>query len=779
MQYIKTATIVPFLLGSLCLQLSAQQALEERVSEILVRADRAPLDGAWGFSFELRELPGSKTEIAGAIRAAADELGVVGRLTAARSLAGLSEDNSLGASILELLKPAFEATGSDARAAALGILGNPRLFDADQREEARSILVATMDSDSVSPGLRLESARSLLTIGSSAEQYRARLTLRGLLGGEDLTLRNQSALALVAGSELGTELESWAILERIADIPSDEGREAAVLVERRGRVESYLQEVDRLSEKMKEDQNIPPFGLDLLQEIVREIRAKHPRATYLNNEELVENSAKALMRSLDRHSAFFTSDEFQRFYFDLDREYGGIGAYVNFDEDGIFSIVRPIYSGPAYRVGLRSGDRILKVDGWDTKGHDIDEIIGNLKGKPETQVILQVQRPGTNEIEDVSVMREQIRVPSINLEMLPGQIGYMELVVFASSTGQEMSKAIQELRAQGATSLILDLRNNTGGFLPAARDVVEQFVKGKKLVVYTQGRRADDREDLHTRNGEASAPDMPLAVLINNFSASASEIAAGALQDYGRATVVGQRSFGKGSVQGLLGLSTRPPEVYEDENRNGQRDDWEKFEDKNGNHKYDVGPHIKLTVARYHLPSGRSLHKEIDADGKILNEDWGVTPDAEIEMIGVTPKDAFESNELVRLLRDKAFSTYVDERLDDYQDLFLELAEADAGSYERYPDFEDYYQSLETSLSREDLRRWIRYFLREKIPDIRGKIYPGRRALGDFQEDSQLQEAMRILLEKQGGDIRKLPELEGLLELTFDETETTAKAKKV
>ncbi|MHC5062991.1 MAG: S41 family peptidase [Planctomycetota bacterium] len=774
----KTLIAPALLAGLFGTEVHAQQALEERVSEILVRADRGPLDGAWDLSFELGELPGTKAELTGAIRAAAESLGTVGRLTAARSLAQLSEDNSLGASILEILAPALSDSEEEARVAALGILGNPRLFDTDQREQARQILVTVMDSESVTVQPRLESARGLLSLGTSAERYRARLSLRELLKSEDLKARNQSALALVAGSELGAEQESWEIITRIAGIPSDEGREAQVLLERRTRVENYLREVDRLSEKMKEEQNIPPFGLDLVQEIIREIRAKHPRATYLNNEELLENSAKSLMRSLDRHSAYFTSDEFQRFYFDLDREYGGIGAYVNFDEEGIFSIVRPIYSGPAYRVGLRSGDRILKVDGWETKGHDIDEIIGNLKGKPETQVILHVQRPGTNEIEDVAVIREQIRVPSINMEMLPGQVGYMELVVFASSTGQEMSKAIAELRAKGAKSLILDLRNNTGGFLPAARDVVEQFVQGKKLVVYTQGRRPDDREDLYTRDGEASALDMPLAVLINNFSASASEIAAGALQDYERATIVGQRSFGKGSVQGLLSLTTRPHEDYNDENRNGQRDDWEKFEDDNGNHKYDVGPHIKLTVARYHLPSGRSLHKEIDADGKILNEDWGVTPDAEIEMIGVTPKDAFESNELVRLLRDKAFESYVDERIDEHQELFLELAEADGGSYERYPDFEDYYESLETSLSRDDLRRWIRYSLREKIPDIRGKIYPGRRALGDFQEDSQLQEAMRVLIEKLGGDIRELSELEGLLELSFDEPKTTAKAKK-
>lgn len=778
----RTLTLSAILVGLFSVESMAQQALEDRVSEILFRADSGSVDSAWELTYEIGELSDSKEELAGAIRAAVADLGILGRLTAARSLANLSEDSSRGAAILEILEPLAAVEDADGeaavRGAALGLLGNPRLFDGDQLERVRKILDENMVSEKASAAVQLEAARALLGLGTSTQQFRARKTLRAMLPSEDPSLRNQAALALAAESELGAEQDSWSVLYRISGLPTEEGREAAVLVERRRRVESYLLEVDRLSSSMKEEQNIPPFGLDLVQEIIRKIRANHPRATYMDNEELLENSAKALMRGLDRHSAFFTSDEFQRFYFDLDREYGGIGAYVNFDEEGIFSIVRPIYSGPAYRIGLRSGDRILKVDGWETKGHDIDEIIGNLKGKPETEVILQVQRPGTNEIEDVAVIREQIRVPSINLEMLPGQIGYMELVVFASSTGQEMSKAINELKAQGAKALILDLRNNTGGFLPAARDVVEQFVKGKKLVVYTQGRRPDDREDLFTRDGGASAPEMPLAVLINNFSASASEIAAGALQDHGRATIVGGRSFGKGSVQGLLSLNTRPHENYVDENQNGRRDEWEKYEDDNGNHKYDVGPHIKLTVARYHLPSGRSLHKEIDADGKILNEDWGVTPDSVIKMIGVTPKDAFESNELVRLLREKAFANYVDERIEEHRDLFLDLAEADGGSYERYPDFEDYYQSLKTSLSRDDLRRWIRYSLREKIPDIRGKIYPGRRALGDFQEDSQLQEAMRILLDKLGGDIRQLEELKGLLELSFDEPKTTAKAKK-
>jgi carboxyl-terminal processing protease len=190
-----------------------------------------------------------------------------------------------------------------------------------------------------------------------------------------------------------------------------------------------------------------------------------------------------VVAGLDPHSTFFTSDDYKRFFFELNREYGGIGAFVNFDQDNDFSIVRPIYSGPAYEAGLRSGDKILEVDGWETAGHTSDEIVLRLKGRPDTPVVLKVFRAGFQEPQIPTIVRRQISVPAVNWAMVPGDIGYIELVSFSSNLAGELRRALGDLERRGARGIVLDVRNNTGGYLHQATDVVEQFLEGRKLVV--------------------------------------------------------------------------------------------------------------------------------------------------------------------------------------------------------------------------------------------------------------------------------------------------------
>src|SRR5262249_17463568 len=158
-----------------------------------------------------------------------------------------------------------------------------------------------------------------------------------------------------------------------------------------------------------------------------------------------------------------TSDEYQRFIFDLNREYGGIGAFVNFDQDNDFTVIRPIYSGPAYRQGMRSGDKILEVDGWETAGHTSDEIIARLKGRPDTTVVLKVFRFGWQEPETISIVRKEIHVPAVNHTLLPGAIGYLELINFSTNVAAELETALQDVMHKGAVGIVLDVRDNTGG----------------------------------------------------------------------------------------------------------------------------------------------------------------------------------------------------------------------------------------------------------------------------------------------------------------------------
>ncbi len=258
-------------------------------------------------------------------------------------------------------------------------------------------------------------------------------------------------------------------------------------------------------------------------------------------------------------------------------------------------------------------------------------------------------------------------------------------------------------------------------------------------------------------------------------SASASEITSGALQDHGRATIVGTRTYGKGSVQQLLPLRSKPPEPFEDQNGNGQHDDWEPYTDTNGNGKYDVGPHVKLTVARYYLPSGRCLNKDVDRDGKVLNPDWGVTPDVKIELHELSVKDAWKNAELFDLFQKNAFQSYVHDHLPDNKDLFLELAAGDLGKSDKYPDFDTFYAGLDTHLSKDDVRRWLRYEMRDAVADLRGKAYPGGRMLDDPEEDAQLQEGVRQILGKLGKDIREIPAYKDVLKIDFPKEKTAKK----
>ena len=355
--------------------------------------------------------------------------------------------------------------------------------------------------------------------------------------------------------------------------------------------------------------------------------------------------------------------------------------------------------------------------------------------------------------------------------MVPGEIGYIELINFSANISQELQVALADLVGKGAKGIVLDVRNNTGGFLTQARDVVEQFVEGKQLVVYTEGPNEPRRSYSTSARRRREACDLPLAVLTNRLSASASEITAGALQDLGRATVIGKRSFGKGSVQNLFPLQTSPEEAFDDLNGDRTWQEGEPFTDRNGNEMYDPGAHIKLTVAKYYLPSGRCPHREYDKEGRIVDPDWGVKPDIELELLENKPEDAWKNSAVFAVLKTGAIREYVREEMQKNEALFRSLAEGDDGDPQKYPGFDAFYERLDTKLSEDDVRRWLRYEVRDQVSDLRGAVYPGNRALGDAQEDAQLQEAIRTLMRERGADIREVAALKNVLKISFEQSE--------
>lgn len=328
--------------------------------------------------------------------------------------------------------------------------------------------------------------------------------------------------------------------------------------------------------------------------------------TEVNHEKVSESSIQGMLWSLDPHSSFFTRDEFRKLYEDQQSRFYGIGVSILQHRDGVY--VQSVIPGtPAEKVGLKYGDRFVEVDGKDAKGWTSGELSKNVRGERGTTVNVKIDRVGNEKPVELDITRDGVPLPSIrNYFMLRDDIGYVGLTGgFQETTSDELDEALTSLKKQGMKQLVLDLRGNPGGLLPQAVEVVSRFVSRGQVVVSVKGRsRYAQSEELRAVGGKTE--DMPLVVLINGGSASASEIVAGAIQDYGRGMIVGSDSFGKGLVQRVFPLPS--------------------------------GTGLTLTMARYYTPYGRSLQRDYSS-GSIYDyythhteEETGSqtpTPDAE------------------------------------------------------------------------------------------------------------------------------------------------------
>ncbi len=620
------------------------------------------------------------------------------------------------------------------------------------------------------PERRIDVARTLYRVGASPARAEARTALRDALHSDDPDARARAAFALAEINDFDSARE---VLQTLRSDPGPDGQLARAYLQTDEQIQYYSDHLLRQSDQLQrpartpepEPEHAPGKGnLDVLEELIERIQDGHLMGDQLQGddgrEHLIVAAAKGMLSSLDPHSTFFTSKDYERWILDLRRNYAGIGAYVD-TINGEFTITRPIYSGPAYKLGLQAGDRIFKVDGWDTHDQQQDEIIKRLKGEPGTEVKVSVVRDGWTQLRDFVIKREVIHIDSVESEMLPGGIGYVDIVSFAENTSDELLAAIESLRSQGLRGLIVDVRRNSGGYLEEAVGVCSLFLKPGQLVVYTEGRGVE-RQDYPAR-AVRGRYDGPLVVLVNGLSASASEIVAGSLQDNHRAAIVGEKTFGKGSVQQAMPLQTRKGDrLTEDRNYNGTYDPGDGYEDDDGDGAYTYASSIKLTNARYYLPSGRSIHTELDLQGRVIKP-GGVTPDDVVEFRGLQP---WENNEIAqlydRLLRDvpegetfkDPFDRYLDATYAEHRDLFAELADGDGRDPSRYPGFDALRASLDDShLTDDTLRRLLRQRVRDRVADERGRAFPGGFILGDCQEDSQLQEAIRRVASEASVDL--------------------------
>ncbi|HEB78509.1 MAG TPA: S41 family peptidase [Methylothermaceae bacterium] len=307
----------------------------------------------------------------------------------------------------------------------------------------------------------------------------------------------------------------------------------------------------------------------------------------VSDKKLLENAIRGMLSGLDPHSAYLNPEEYKELRIGTTGQFGGLGIEVGM-ENGFIKVIAPIDDTPAQRAGIKAGDLIIRLDDKPVKGMTLREAVKIMRGPPGTSITLTIVREGVDKPLKITITRAIIKIKSVKHRMLEPGYGYLRITSFQSRTGEQLHKAINQMKKEGPLKgLILDLRNNPGGVLNAAVAVSDAFLDQGKIV-YTDGRIEEAKMEFKATPGDI-IENVPMVVLINAGSASASEIVAGALQDHRRAIVMGQKSFGKGSVQTILPLSN--------------------------------GGAIKLTTARYYTPSGRSIQAE------------GIVPDIVLGMV--------------------------------------------------------------------------------------------------------------------------------------------------
>ncbi len=329
----------------------------------------------------------------------------------------------------------------------------------------------------------------------------------------------------------------------------------------------------------------------------------------VDTKKLIYGALKGMLASLDDYSQFMEPSEYNEIKVESKGEFGGIGIEMNL-KDGILTVISPISGSPADKAGVMAGDRIIKVNGKITKKMTMDDAVKELRGEPGTMVGLTLWREKEERIVDVSIKRDIIKIESINeADLLEDKIGYIRLIEFQENTPRDLEEAVARLKKEGMDSLIFDLRNNPGGLLDVAIAVSEKFLQKGSLIVSTKSRVASQNVEFRAKN-EKPYTDFPMVILVNEGSASASEIAAGAIQDNRRGIVAGTKTYGKGSVQTVMPLKD--------------------------------GSALRLTTASYLTPSGRSISGE------------GIIPDVFVEQVQYQEEPKAKKEDIFKKLETKS-----------------------------------------------------------------------------------------------------------------------------
>lgn len=321
-------------------------------------------------------------------------------------------------------------------------------------------------------------------------------------------------------------------------------------------------------------------NLSLFTQVFSEVQKKYVEP--VDPQKLIIGAVKGMLATLDPHTQYLDKDEYRDLMVGTHGSFGGLGIQIDV-RDGVLTVISPMEGTPAHKSGILSGDQILKIDGKSTKGMSSQDAVKVLRGPKGTQVTLTINREGTSELLDFTITRDIINIQSVPyFGLIKNGIGYIRLLQFSEKSGDEVKSAIDSMEVLGMKSLILDLRGNPGGLLTQAVSVSEKFLDKGQRIVFTKGRLAESNREYFTEKSSEFGK-FPLVILVDNGSASASEIVSGAVQDWDRGLIVGKTTFGKGSVQSVVQLSG------------------------------ETG--LRLTTAKYYTPSGRCIHKgEVEED---------------------------------------------------------------------------------------------------------------------------------------------------------------------
>tara|TARA_B100001540_G_scaffold171839_1_gene151721 strand:+ start:42 stop:1307 length:1266 start_codon:yes stop_codon:yes gene_type:complete len=343
------------------------------------------------------------------------------------------------------------------------------------------------------------------------------------------------------------------------------------------------------------NEKIPIEQLKAFSEVYMKIKKDYVEK--VDDEKLFDDAIKGMLEGLDPHSTYLNEKDFEDLQIGTRGEFGGLGIEVTM-EDGYVKVVSPIDDTPAYRAGVKAGDLIIMLDDKPVKGLTLSECVDIMRGKVGTSLELTIAREGENKPLKVKIIRDTIKVKSVKYDILDNNYGYLRITSFQSKTGSSLKNVLLKIKKKNnLKGIVLDLRNNPGGVLGAAVEVSDTFLDQKKMIVTTSGRMSDAINEFKSSSNDF-AKDIPIVVLINGGSASASEIVAGALQDHRRAIIMGTQSFGKGSVQTILPLTRKTA--------------------------------LKITTARYFTPNGRSIQAK------------GITPDIIVNEMKFEKKDEVE-----------------------------------------------------------------------------------------------------------------------------------------